>query len=192
MKKLALAAVLAASVAPVSIAHAKVCPKFDGAHLGANIGWGIMSIDRKDGTKFVDATRGAVGGFHAGYDKVFGGNWLVGAEAGVDFSGQEYVNESYYIQGKLGYIIDNVSFGPIIGWKNTRFKNKNDNGFINERSKRKNAFAAGAEMSTMVTDNFQVSLQYTHDWYSKGKKRIEGKKPRLDQDVFRLKLSYKM
>jgi len=189
MKKLALAAVLAASVAPLSIAHAN-CPKFDGGYVGANIGWGMTHIDPKDKTEFVEGTRGAVGGFHAGCDKVFGGNWLVGAEAGVDFSGQEYVNESYYIQGKLGYVIDNVSFGPIIGWKNTHFRNKNDNGFINEKSKHKNGFVFGWQLSAFLTSHLVGAMEISNTHY-KDQKRGD-RKEKLNQRVFRLKLSYKI
>ncbi len=186
MKKLALAALLATSVAGFS--GSANAAGFDGGYLGVNLGWGITQTDQttKD---YYTSTRGVLGGFQAGWDKVFAAKWLLGAEAGVDFSGAKDTKESFALRAKLGYVIDNVAVGVIGGWKNTKIKSNNGellNANTTTVNKRFNAFSLGGFMSTKVTDNVELGAEYAHDFYSKQNN------VKLAQDSVKLKIAYKM
>lgn len=183
MKKLALAALLVA-VAPLS------AKSFDGAYVGLSGGYGITQ--QKAANKSLVAVRGLDGRIHAGYDQVFASQWLLGVEGYAGHTSQRSVKHTLGVNAKLGYVIDNVAFGGIVGWKNTKISDKRDIFAQNNMRKHRNALETGVFISTMLSDHIEFGGEYTRDMFKKSSDKKAGVSSKMAQDSFRLKLSYKI
>lgn len=183
MKKVSLAALVAALTSTAAMAADAPCPKaFQGFHIGANIGYDVGVGKHK---RFVDGTqvhsinlgfRGVDGGIGTGYLHRFG-NWGLGIAFDANWASTKgsithnddvthrvRLKNSLQLYGKAGYVICEKTMPFIaLGWDNSQWNHRVR--FANEdrfgKNKRLNAFLWKAGVDFLATRHVVLGFEYT-------------------------------
>lgn len=187
MKKVSLAALVAALTSTAAMAADAPCPKaFQGFHLGGNIGYGVgvgkHTLSADDVTLHSNRTgiRGVDGGIGTGYLHRFG-NWGLGIAFDANWANSSSkshhgdvaqlgnathktsLKNSLELYGKAGYVICEKTMPFIaLGWDNSRWDHKAVSGVDSiSKHKRVNAFMWKAGVDFLATRHVVLGFEYT-------------------------------
>lgn len=189
--KYVLSSVAAAALAAGLAAPAAAEP-FNGPFVGAQVGWsqhdagtpttplGELPIDRtKDGVS---------GGVYAGYDAKLGSNFVLGAEAGVQFSKNNELaastdvarftldpKRSIDLTARAGYLAgDNTLLYARGGYTNARISTGvEDAAGLTRVSENRDGWLVGGGVEHAFTDNLSARAEYRYSDLSEGDQKFD-------------------
>ena len=176
-----------AAVGGASIAAPAVAAPFDGAYVGAQVGWQsekMRDVKSSFGTVPVnDRKESITGGVFVGYDATINGRFVVGAEAGLDLASDDEVqgsngNANYSVEPKYsfdltaraGYLADAKTLLYVRGgYTNARTHAAMVNGTaIESGSSSQSGWLAGGGVERQVAQNLTARLEYRYSKFSEG------------------------
>lgn len=160
---------------------------FDGPYVGVQAGWERKDVTDPEtdlGAVPLDGDRQAfTGGFFTGYDRQVAPRIVVGAEAGMDFSADDSVEESNSLglvkidpkwsldlTARAGYLVKPDTLAYVrAGYSNARVETSLSNAEIDlSDSENRDGWLAGAGIERKFLENVSGRLEYRYSDLSEG------------------------
>jgi len=172
--------VLATAIVAPCATTASAAP-FDGPFVGAQVGWQSEKMrDVKSSLAIapIDEKKESVnGGVFAGYDKTFNGQFVVGAEAGLDFASDDEIQTSvagsnysvdpkysFDLTARAGYLVNPQTLLYVRGgYANARVRMTVANAAgIRSASDNQDGWLAGVGVERQISQNVSARVEYRY------------------------------
>lgn len=189
--KYVLSSVAAAALA-VGLAAPAAAEPFNGPFVGAQVGWSQHDAGAPTtplGDLPIDGSKdAATGGVYAGYDAKLGSNFVVGAEAGVQFSKNDELSantdaarftldpkRSIDLTARAGYLAgDNTLLYARGGYTNARVASSvQDVSGITRVNENRDGWLVGGGVEHAFTDNLSARAEYRYSDLSEGDHKFD-------------------
>lgn len=172
---------VAAVALTVGLASPAAAEPFNGPFVGAQVGWSQHEAGTPTtplGELPIDRSRDAVsGGVYAGYDAKLGSSFVLGAEAGVQFTDRDELSggtdvarftidpkRSIDLTARAGYLVtENTLLYARGGYTNARFSTSvEDASGLTRVSENRDGWLVGGGLEHAFTDNLSARAEYRY------------------------------